>query len=241
MTTPAIHNYLLALADDEHFMGQQHTEWIGVAPFLEEDMAFASIGQDELGHAALLYALIVNDESAVDDLAFHRLPGEYRSCQLVEANLTGWADTLIRHWLYDQAEELRWSVLAGSSWTELANIAARAQREEAYHLRHAEALLESLLQTTKGSERLDAALKRVMPLTAGLFAAPQGEEEALAAGVASDSFANLFPQWQQKISERFPQVEWPEDTAQRTDRHPDFAALHNRIRSVLALDLTAVW
>ena len=54
---PAERAVLLAFADDEHLMGQRHTEWIGVAPFLEEDLAFASIGQDELGHAAMLYAL----------------------------------------------------------------------------------------------------------------------------------------------------------------------------------------
>ena len=52
--------HLLALADDEHLIGQQHTEWIGVAPFLEEDLAFASIAQDELGHAAALYEVITH-------------------------------------------------------------------------------------------------------------------------------------------------------------------------------------
>ena len=54
-----VREFLLAFADDEHLMGQQHTEWIGVAPFLEEDLAFSSIGQDELGHAALLYELVL--------------------------------------------------------------------------------------------------------------------------------------------------------------------------------------
>ena len=59
--SPAARDIILAFADDEHLMGQQHTEWIGVAPFLEEDLAFASIGQDELGHAALLLEAIVGE------------------------------------------------------------------------------------------------------------------------------------------------------------------------------------
>ena len=56
--TEALREFLLAFADDEHLMGQQHTEWIGVAPFLEEDLALASIGQDELCHAVMLYELV---------------------------------------------------------------------------------------------------------------------------------------------------------------------------------------
>ena len=55
-------------------MGQQHTEWIGVAPFLEEDLAFCSIAQDELGHAAMLYELLAED-GGVDRLAFGRPAG----------------------------------------------------------------------------------------------------------------------------------------------------------------------
>ncbi|WP_411698578.1 Phenylacetic acid catabolic protein, partial [Conyzicola sp.] len=119
---------LLAFADDEHVMGQRHTEWIGVAPFLEEDLAFASIGQDELGHAALLYELLA--EGDADQLAFWRSPSEYRSCWLVEMACTDWADALMRHWLYDEAELVRWVSLATSSAPELRGIAARALAEE---------------------------------------------------------------------------------------------------------------
>ena len=76
----AVREFLLAFADDEHLIGQQHTEWIGVAPFLEEDLAFSSIAQDELGHAAALYAIVagdgdpVDDDLRIDDLAFGRAP-----------------------------------------------------------------------------------------------------------------------------------------------------------------------
>ena len=82
--TTGVREFLLAFADDEHLMGQQHAEWIGVAPFLEEDLAFCSIGQDELGHAASLYAIVAGDgdptgvvDPAIDELAFHRDPVSY--------------------------------------------------------------------------------------------------------------------------------------------------------------------
>ena len=134
---------LLAFADDEHLMGQQHTEWIGVAPFLEEDLAFASIGQDELGHAAMLFeALVGDDDTAIDAAAFFREAPAWRSCALVEINLADWSDTLVRHWLYDAAEELRWQLFKGSSLATLGDIAERALSEERFHRRHADALLD---------------------------------------------------------------------------------------------------
>ena len=71
--TPGSTEFLLAFADDEHLIGQRHTEWIGLGPFLEEDLALASIAQDELGHAAGLYSLVTDD---LDQLAFFRVASE---------------------------------------------------------------------------------------------------------------------------------------------------------------------
>ncbi|MBA3605770.1 MAG: phenylacetate-CoA oxygenase subunit PaaI, partial [Acidimicrobiia bacterium] len=123
---PGAGEHLVAFADDEHLMGQQHTEWIGVAPFLEEDLAFSSIAQDELGHAAALYELL----GEPDTLAFGRRQDQYRSCHLVELPCQDWADALARHWLYDLAEVRRWDALAGSAVAEVAALVARATREE---------------------------------------------------------------------------------------------------------------
>ena len=109
--TPELRETVLALADDEMLMGHHHSHWICVAPFLEEDLAFCSIGQDELGHAATLYELLV-DEAEVDRFALRRPPGDYRSAWLCEADLPDWSDTVVRHWLYDTAEQVRWKALA---------------------------------------------------------------------------------------------------------------------------------
>ncbi len=241
---PAVGEYLLAFADDEHMMGQQHTEWIGVAPFLEEDLAFASIAQDELGHAAALYAIVAGDSSdaTIDALAFGRSPRGYRSCQLVEASLPAWEDTLIRHWCYDLAEAARWQLLVSSSNADIANLAVRALREEHFHIRHCDALLDTLLKDPDASRRLAGALERQLPLLESIWAPVAGETETIAASIASAPIESCRLEWQSTIEARFGRQQWsPQAPTARTLRHPDFAALHARINEVLLIDPDAVW
>ena len=174
---------LLSLADDEHLMGQQHAEWIGVAPFLEEDLAFCSIAQDELGHAAALYEVLAVDEELgdADQLAFRRAPQDYRSCHLVELPCPDWSDALVRHWLYDEAEVLRWDALAGSTLPAVAAVVDRVQREEAYHRRHAEALVARLVDGDAGPRLLDS-FQRLVPIAD----APKAVKSLLAELLAED-------------------------------------------------------
>ena len=243
-TTPEIAEVILALADDEHLMGQQHTEWIGVAPFLEEDLAFSSIGQDELGHAALLYAILAGDDDrAIDRLAFERGADEYRSCWLVERPSMDWSDALIRHWLYDQAELLRWDALTDSSVPALAAVAARALREEAFHRRHADGLLDVLLDDEESRTLLQRALTELAPIAIGLFDPVAGEVAALAEGVISSGADEQRVRWQALTEQRFGPVVWGQGPAQhgRTTRSDSFAPLMSRMREVLDLDATAVW
>ena len=212
---------LLALADDEHLMGQRHTEWIGVAPFLEEDLAFASIGQDELGHAAMLYELLEPNGDA-DALAFGRSADEYRSCWLAEAACTEWSDALVRHFLYDEAEQLRWQQLAASPHERVRAIAQRALSEEVYHRRHAHALLDSLASEQDAQARLRASFDTFAPLAGALV-----DESQCDAFV--EAVALRFGPWTLGPS------------APRTDRGPDFDVVYARMREVLRLDPTAHW
>ncbi len=238
---PNLRAYLLAFADDEHLMGQAHTEWIGVAPFLEEDLAFASIGQDELGHAAQLYELIDPD---IDALALNRDPADYRSCDLAERACTEWAEALVRHWFYDTAEQLRWEALTKSSFGDLGAIAARALREESFHVRHAEALLDALAESTQAFGRIHAAAQTLLPTAVSMFEAPDGEHELLAAGVISSDIATQFDRWRGVVTERFSSLDWSNvDTraATRDRRSADFGPMYARMREVIMLDPTATW
>ena len=247
-----VREYLLAFADDEHLMGQQHTEWIGVAPFLEEDLAFSSIGQDELGHAALLYELVLDLEgieatdTTLDTLAFGRPSGDYRCCHLAEYTTRDWAEALVRHWIYDTFEEMRWQLVAGSSLPALAAVARKALGEEAYHRRHADALLDTLLDSPEARDRILGALDAVGPLVEGLCEPVEGEAEAISEGVAAASTEGLLELLRGAVEERFgrPAVAGsPAGSGQhrRTVRSAGFEPLLARMREVLDYDLEAVW
>ena len=234
--------HLLAFADDEHLMGQQHAEWIGVAPFLEEDLAFCSIAQDELGHAATLYELLGDD---VDVLAFRRSPSAYRSCHLVERPCPDWADALVRHWLYDIAEDLRWEALATSTEPSVAAVVARARREEAYHRRHADALVVRMLGDRDGGERVAAAIRRLLPFADAVWDPVDGEPAAVAGGIVTASSGELQQRWRVTVEATMGAIDWSAlerpDQQARTRRSDDFADLHARITEVIDLDPAARW
>ena len=152
---------LLSIADDELFLGWRDSEWTGIAPFLEEDVAFSSIAQNEIGHARALYELAARDlGTTADELAFDRSPEEYRCSALVELRLPEWERTIARHVLYEQADAERLERLKASGDDELAGLAAKIDREEIYHRLHAEMWAERL----KDEPRYEGALGELRPL-----------------------------------------------------------------------------
>ncbi len=133
---------LLAIADDELVLGWRDSEWTGIAPVLEEDVAFSSIAQNEIGHARAIYELLSED---ADALAFDRAPDEYRCSPFVELRFVpDWAHTIARRVLYEAADEIRLRALMGSKDEAVAGLAAKIDREEAYHRMHAEMWHERL-------------------------------------------------------------------------------------------------
>ena len=130
---------LLELADDELILGWRDSEWTGIAPTLEEDVAFSSIAQNEIGHARALYEVAARElDTDADALAFDRAPDEYRCAPFVELRLDDWARTIARRYLYEEADRVRIGALMESEDAELAGLAARIDREETYHRLHAE-------------------------------------------------------------------------------------------------------
>src|SRR6266516_474589 len=126
---------LLQIADDELVVGWRNSEWTGIAPVLEEDVAFSSIAQNEIGHARALYGLLSDD---ADALALDRASEEYRCAPFVQLRFVpDWARTIARHVLYETADKLRIERLKASEDTAVAGLAAKIEREETYHLLHA--------------------------------------------------------------------------------------------------------
>ena len=178
---------LLELADDELILGWRDSEWTGIAPFLEEDVAFSSIAQNEIGHARALYELAARDlGTTADELAFDRQPEEYRCAPLVELRRLEWARTIARHFLYEVADSIRVGALKESDDPDVAGLAAKIEREEVYHLIHAEMWVERLLATEEGAARLREAVEELWPY---------------ALGVLDDE---LRPAWRERVRERLP-------------------------------------
>jgi ring-1,2-phenylacetyl-CoA epoxidase subunit PaaC len=148
---------LLEIADDELILGWRNSEWTGIAPFLEEDVAFSSIAQNEIGHARALYQLVAAElGTTADELAFDRKPEEYQCSQFVELRLVpDWAKTIARHCLYEDADEGRIKALIESDNPDVAGLAAKIDREEAYHRMHAQMWFERLQDEPQFQEALE--------------------------------------------------------------------------------------
>jgi ring-1,2-phenylacetyl-CoA epoxidase subunit PaaC len=196
---------LLELADDELVLGWRNSEWTGIAPFLEEDVAFSSIAQAELGHARAFYELVAKElETDADALAFDREPDEYRCAPLVELHFVpDWARTIARHWLYETADAVRIEALKASDQPQVAGLAAKMEREEVYHRIHADMWAERLLASPE-RERFEAAVDELWPYALGLLPSEQrgqlcelvGREpvEAVERGTHTD---DLRPLWEE--------------------------------------------
>ncbi len=153
---------LLQLADDELVVGWRDSEWTGIAPFLEEDVALSSIAQNEIGHARAIYELLSED---ADALAFDRAPEEYVSAPLVELRLVpDWARTIARRVLYEAADELRLLQLTTSGDADVAGLAVKINREEVYHRMHAQMWADRLAAEPRYRE----AVEELFPYALGV-------------------------------------------------------------------------
>jgi ring-1,2-phenylacetyl-CoA epoxidase subunit PaaC len=171
---------LLGLADDELVLGWRDSEWTGIAPLLEEDVAFSSIAQNEIGHARAVYELVAGPDGDADALAFDRQPEEYLCAPLVELHLLEWAHTIARRWLYEVADEIRITALKEDPDAAVAGLAAKIDREEAYHRMHAEMWHERL----RDEPRFRAAVEELWPYALGVVPSEVRGELASRVGLA---------------------------------------------------------
>lgn len=192
---------LTALADDEIILAHRGGEWTGHAPILEEDIALANIAQDELGHAGLYLGLRTElDGSDPDRLAFFRDAGEYTNTRFAELPKGDWAFTMLRQFLYDAFEALWLQAATASTYAPLAEVAAKAVREEKFHLQHTALWVERLaLGTPESERRTQAALTELWPHAAQLFQPVEGEPELAEAGLLPD-LNDVEARWQTLVT-----------------------------------------
>lgn len=183
-------NYLVGLGDDELILAHRASEWAGHAPILEEDIAFANIALDEMGHAAAWYRLAgeLRDQTAEtypDQMVFARHANEFRNVQMVELPNGDWAFSLLRQYLFDSLEAVRLEALANSDWAPLADTAAKIRPEELYHIRHTRAWVRRLgLGTDESNRRIQQALDELYPYALQPFISAGDEGDFLPGGDA---------------------------------------------------------
>jgi ring-1,2-phenylacetyl-CoA epoxidase subunit PaaC len=218
----ALARYLLAVADDELVLGYRATEWTGVAPTLEEDIAMSSIGQDEVGHARLFYILL-HDLTGVTADYRARDAHDYLHAQFLEHGCTprynpegahagggDWAFAIARQYLYDRFEAERLAALAGSAWAPVAQAVEKVRREEKYHLQHGQLWIDRLA-TAGGDarERLVRVLARAWPGALGLCESVEGDDALAAAGGLGATSAQLRNRWLDAIHPTFARYDLP--------------------------------
>ncbi|CAN5413578.1 phenylacetate-CoA oxygenase subunit PaaC [soil metagenome] len=245
----ALAELLLTLADDEFVVGFWDSEWTGIGPMLEEDVAFSSMAQDELGHARAFYELLATlTGRTADEIAFGRPPEDYRHARLLDHPRTDWAFSVARRYLYDTADAVRLEPLATSAYAPLAELVTKIRREERYHLLHVDAWLRRL--ATSGEEprrRLVAALDRLQSDAATVFTPLAWERTLLDAGVLSVPMEDLRTRWVDRLHLTFTKhgLPTPESSAPapdgRTGHSEDFRWLWGEFTSVYRSEAGATW
>lgn len=185
--------YALRRADDALILGHRLSEWTGHAPMLEEELALANIGLDLIGQARALYAYAAACEAAgndEDNYAYRRDAPQYRNLLLVEQPNGDFAYTVVRQLIYSAFADPYWRAMLQSGDPTLAAIAAKSEKESAYHLRHAAEWLIRLGDGTPESHRrAQAAVDALWPYSGEMFVADDSEQVLIAQGAVVDPAA----------------------------------------------------
>jgi ring-1,2-phenylacetyl-CoA epoxidase subunit PaaC len=195
--------YALRRADDALILGHRLSEWCGHAPMMEEDMALANMGLDLLGQARELYSYAAKVEAKGNDedkLAYLRDVRQYRNLLLLEQPNGDFARTMTRQFFYAVCADLYWRAMMKSRDATLAAIAAKSEKESAYHVRHSSEWIIRLGDGTEESHRrAQAAIDDLWAYTGEMFEADDSERGLIDAGIAIDP-ESLHAQWLETVS-----------------------------------------
>lgn len=197
----AIKELLYKMADDQLIIGHRNSEWTGLGPVLEEDIAFSSMAQDKIGQSLALYDILHQmGESDPDTIAFMRNAEQFHCCHLVEYPIGEYEFSLMRHFMFDFAELCRFEMLASSSFEPLSMLSRKLKGEIKYHTMHAEIWIKQLgAATQESNSRMQAALDMVFPLALGIFE-PGDYEDTLAEEQIFEGEKALEMRWLELIA-----------------------------------------
>jgi ring-1,2-phenylacetyl-CoA epoxidase subunit PaaC len=196
--------YTLRRADDALVLGHRLSEWCGHAPMLEEDMALANMGLDLLGQARELYSYAAKVEGKGNDedkFAYLRDVRQYRNLLLLEQPNGDFAHTMVRQFFYAAFADLHWRAMMKSTDATLVAIAAKSEKESAYHLRHSAEWIVRLGDGTEESHaRAQGAIDDLWAFTGEMFQVDDSERAVIDAGIGVDP-ATLHWRWLRTVSD----------------------------------------
>lgn len=202
MNTLALKELLYKIADDKLILGHRNSEWTGFGPLLEEDIAFSSMAQDKIGQSYALYSILQSlGEQDPDTVAFMRNADQFHNCVLTELPNGEYDFSLIRHFLFDHAEAIRFEALMQSSYTPLGELSVKINAELRYHTLHANTWIKQLGNATDESiSRLQSSLEIALPYALGIFEESEFESELIDGGIFVGEQA-IKEKWMSNVEE----------------------------------------
>lgn len=246
-----IKELLYKMADDQLIIGHRNSEWTGLGPLLEEDIAFSSMAQDKVGQSQHLYQLLHElGASDPDTVAFTRNAKQFHCCQLVELPIGDYSFSIVRHFLFDFAEALRFEALSNSSFQPLAQVARKFKGEIKYHTLHANTWMQQLGNGNEESKaKMQSALNEAWPYALGIFEKGHFEDQLIENKVFFGEEA-LKQQWLDLVSPLIKKagLKVPHGTKNtkgiggRVGIHTEYLQpLLNEMTEVYAIDPSADW
>jgi ring-1,2-phenylacetyl-CoA epoxidase subunit PaaC len=247
----ALKELLYKMADDQLILGHRNSEWTGFGPLLEEDIAFSSMAQDKVGHSLAIYTMLHQlGEADPDTLGFTRNVQAFKNCQLVELPNGEYDFSIIRHFLFDTAEALRFELLTKSSYQPLAELAVKVTGELRYHTMHANYWVKKLGTATEESKaRMQQSLNALLPYAAGIFEKSEFEVNLISQNIFAGEDELKF-RWKNRISEIIKDTElvlsdWatikPLEGGRKGIHTEHLQLLLNEMGEVFRTDPTAEW
>lgn len=251
MNETALKELLYKIADDQLILGHRNSEWTGFGPLLEEDIAFSSMAQDKIGQSYALYQMLeLLGEQDPDTVAFTRNASQFHNSILTELPNGEYDFSLVRHFLYDTAEAIRFEMLSESSYQPLADISKKIRAELRYHTLHANTWMKQLGSATEESiSRLQNSLNLELPYALGLFEESPYENELISSKIFGGE-QELKSRWMKAVEEIIRQTSlqlpaWDSlipVSGGRTGQHSEhLQPLLDEMSEVFKIDPTAEW
>lgn len=251
MNDIALKELLYKIADDQLILGHRNSEWTGMGPLLEEDIAFSSMAQDKIGQSYAIYTILHSlGEQDPDTIAFTRNANQFHNCILTELPNGEYDFSLIRHFLYDTAEIIRFDMLTQSSFSPLAELSIKIRAELKYHTLHANTWIKQLGSATEESiTRLQKSLDYSIPFALGIFEESPYELEIIESGIFAGENV-LYDKWKHNIEEIIDQThlhlpDWKQVNpvlGGRLGKHSDhLQPLLDEMSEVFRIDPSAEW